>query len=130
MNTPATRAGAGVEISLRIGQHVRHGDYKGERVTGHVRGLSIDGASVLHADITLDAPIIIPARGADDHEIRIWHQNVPAHELAPFDDRDDLIANLMLGGSLAIDWMRKHGATLEAMAPLQAAIDKASGGAS
>jgi hypothetical protein len=121
--------GPGVEISLHIGQHVRHGDYKGERVTGEVRGLSLDRANVLHADITLDAPIIIPARNADDREIHIWHQTVPAHELAPFDARDELIANLMLGASLAIDWMREHGAALETMAPLQAALDKASGSA-
>lgn len=127
MNAPAQHIEAGIEISLRIGQRVRHRDYMGERVTGEVRGLSIDSERVLHADITLDAPIIIPARNAEDREIRIWHQLVPALELSPFDDRDELIANLMLGGSLAIDWMRQHGATLETMAPLQAALEKASG---
>lgn len=87
--------GVGIEISLRIGQHVRHRDYKGERITGTVRGLSIDTDRVLQADIVLDAPIIIPARSADDQAIRLWHQHVPAHELAPFDDRDELIAEML-----------------------------------
>lgn len=99
-NTPS----CGVEISLRIGQHVRHRDHLGQRVTGVVHGLLIDSDRVLQADMVLDAPIIIPARNADDREISIWRQHVPAHELAPFDDRDELIAELRLAceGLLAI----------------------------
>ncbi|BEP42239.1 hypothetical protein [Variovorax sp. V15] len=81
----------GVEISLRIGQHVRHWDHRGQRVTGVVHGLCLDHDSVLQADIVLDAPIVIPAVNAEDHELRIWRQYSPAHELAPFDDRDELI---------------------------------------
>ncbi|MNV82132.1 hypothetical protein D3C71_1758470 [compost metagenome] len=42
----------------------------------------------------LDAPIVIPARNADDREVIIWRQYVPALEMAPFDDRDVLIAEL------------------------------------
>jgi hypothetical protein len=86
---------AGVALNLTIGQRVRHRDYKGQRVTGTVRGLSIDADRVLEADIVLDAPIVIPARGPDDREVSIWHQRVPAHELAPFDEREELIAGLL-----------------------------------
>lgn len=88
------RVEAGLEVSLRLGQRVRHLDYKGQRVTGVVRGLSIDGRSVL-ANIALDAPIVIPARGSADGDISIWHQNVPAVELTPFDDRDELLAEAL-----------------------------------
>ncbi|MGF6347926.1 hypothetical protein [Variovorax sp. W2I14] len=84
--------GPGIEISLRIGQRVRHRDHLGERVTGVLRGLSLDSDRVLQADLVLDAPIVIPARSAEDRAISIWHQHVPAHELAPFDDRDELMA--------------------------------------
>jgi hypothetical protein len=85
---------ASLEISLRIGQRVRHHDFHGKRVTGVVRGLSVE-EDVLHADIALDAAIVIPARNADDRELQIWRQHVPAHELAPFDERDELIENLV-----------------------------------
>lgn len=84
-----------IEIALHIGQHVRQRDHLGQRVTGTVRGLSLDSDRVLQADITLDAPIIIPALNADDREISIWHQHVPAHELAPFDARDELIEGML-----------------------------------
>lgn len=87
--------GSGIEISLRIGQRVRHRDYQGQRVTGMVRGLSIDSDRVLQADIVLDTAIVIPAIGPDDREISIWNQHVPAHELAPFDEREELIAELV-----------------------------------
>lgn len=95
MSTAQHAPGPGFEISLRLGQHVRHRDHLGQRVTGVVRGLSIDSDRVLQADIVLDAPIVIPARSTDDREISIWHQHVPAHELTPFDDRDELVAELL-----------------------------------
>lgn len=98
------RVEAGLEMSLRIGQHVRHLDYKGQRVTGRVRGFDLDGEGRLNASIVLDAPIVIPARTADDRDISIWHQHVPAMELTPFDERDELIADLAsaLGGLLSV----------------------------
>lgn len=80
--------------SLHIGQHVRHHDHKGTRVTGVVCGLMLDEGGQLVADIVLDAPIIIPARGGFS-ETRIHRQHLPAHELAPFDDRDELISELL-----------------------------------
>lgn len=85
---------ASLEISLRIGQRVRHHDVHGKRVTGVVRGLCVD-EDVLHADIVLDEAIVIPPINADDHELRIYRQHVPAHELAPFDEREELIAQLL-----------------------------------
>lgn len=85
---------ASIEISLRIGQHVRHRDFHGKRVTGVVRGLSVE-EDVLHADLALDDAIVIPPIDADDHELRIYRQHVPAHELAPFDEREELIAQLL-----------------------------------
>lgn len=95
MNAAQQTPGSGIEISLRLGQRVRHHDHLGQRVTGVVRGISIDSDSVMRAHIVLDTPIVIPARGADDREINIWHQDVPAHELVPFDDRDELVAELL-----------------------------------
>lgn len=90
------RVDAGIEMSLRIGQHVRNRDHLGARFTGRVRGLSIDIERVLQADIVLDAPIVIPARDAGDRDISIWHQHVPAHELTPFDERDELLAEALV----------------------------------
>ena len=87
-------AQTGISLNLSIGQRVRHHDYNGTRVTGVVRGISVSSERVLEADIVLDAPIVIPARGDGDREISIWHQHVAAHELAPFDDRDEVIAEL------------------------------------
>lgn len=43
--------------------------------------------------IALDQPIVIPAT-ADIREIQIYTQHVPAHEVAPFDALDELIAEL------------------------------------
>lgn len=86
---------ATLEISLRIGQRVRHQDFKGKRVTGIVRGFSVDTEDVLHADIALDEAIVIAPLDANDHEVRIYRQHVPAHELAPFDEREELIATLL-----------------------------------
>lgn len=85
---------AGLEMSVRIGQHVRHRDYQGKRVTGVVRGISLDGDGRLEAHIVLDAPIVIPKHAGIDREISIWHQHVPIIELAPFDERDEQIAEL------------------------------------
>lgn len=110
LQTVERSADAGIEMSLRIGQRVRHQDYQGRRVTGVVRGLSIDVDRVLQADIVLDAPIVIPALTPDDREISIWHQHVPAHELTPFDDRDELIAALLTALQEAIDAVKTfHG---------------------
>ena len=87
-------AHTGIALNLTIGQRVRHHDYKGTRVTGVVRGISLSSEHVLEADIVLDAPIVIVARGDGDREISIWNQHVAAHELTPFDARDELIAGL------------------------------------
>lgn len=93
---------AGVELSIRIGQRVRHQDYQGQRVTGVVHGLSVEDRALM-ADIVLDTPIVIPASG-DSHPIRIHRQYVPAHELAPFDEREELIAEMLaaLQGVVAV----------------------------
>lgn len=85
-------AQTGIALNLTIGQHVRHRDYKGRRVTGTVKGLSIDSDGSLQADIALDAPIVIEA--GEGRPLDIWRQCVPVHELAAFDDRDEVIAEL------------------------------------
>lgn len=139
--TTALQAGAGVEISLRIGQRVRHRDFHGKRVTGVVRGLSVDNEdNALHADIVLDEAIVIPPINADDRELRIYRQYVPAHELAPFDEREELIAALLgvaqrCEQRLAAEKWRTDGPR-EALAPeavllldLRTAIAKARGAA-
>lgn len=84
---------AGVEMTIRIGQRVRHQDYKGQRVTGVVCGLSVEDRELM-VDIALDAPIVIPA-SEDYREVRIYRQHVPAHELAPFDEREELISGML-----------------------------------
>lgn len=131
---PIPTVDARVEISLRIGQPVRHHDHAGKRVTGKVRGLSIDSDRVLMADIVLDAPIVIPAISADDREIKLWHQHVPAHELTPFDERDEVIAELLDALERArsgLAWYQDRnpgqadGSDDEAMAQIDAAIAKA-----
>lgn len=127
---------AGVEISLRIGQRVRHRDYKGQRVTGVVHCLSIESNRVLEADIVLDAPIVIPARGTDDREISIWRQHLPAHELTPFDERDELITEMLAALQLAAKELQAMRAAVgaglltdESIASVKAAIAKATGSA-
>lgn len=85
---------AGVEMSFRIGQRVRHQDYKGQRVTGVVRGLSIESERGLIVDIALDAPIVIPA-GHGYAAISLYTQHAPAHEFSPFDERDELVAEML-----------------------------------
>lgn len=86
---------ASAQISLRIGQHVRHRDHLGKRVTGRVRGLTIEGDDdTLKAHFVLDEPIVIPA--ADGYaQFDIWHQTVPAHELTPFDERDEQVSEML-----------------------------------
>lgn len=84
---------AGIDLSIHIGQRVRHQDYKGQRVTGVVRGLSVDDQTLM-VDIALDAPIVIEPLRDGDVAINIYRQHVPAHELAAFDDRDELIEQL------------------------------------
>jgi hypothetical protein len=91
---PTQLLDAGADMSFRIGQHVRHRDYKGERVTGVVRSLELDSERGLMVCIALDAPIVIPA-GEGYSETRIWNQHAPAHEFRPFDERDELIAELV-----------------------------------
>lgn len=93
MSAPHQTALAVAAISLHIGQRVRHRDHKGQRVTGVVRGLYIDSEGPPVADVALDQPIVIPA-SADHREIQIHRQQLPAIELSPFDDRDELMAEL------------------------------------
>jgi hypothetical protein len=64
----------------------------------------VSSERVLEADIVLDAPIVIPARGDGDREISIWHQRVAAHELVPFDDRDEVIAELRAALHAMLDY--------------------------
>lgn len=97
-------AQTGISLNLSIGQRVRHHDYNGTRVTGVVRGISVSSERVLEADIVLDAPIVIPSRGEGDREISIWHQHVAAHELAAFDDRDEVIAELRAALQAMLDY--------------------------
>jgi hypothetical protein len=101
MNAGPIDAGAG--MLFRIGQHVRHRDYKGQRVTGVVRSLTIEGDGGLIVGIALDAPIVIPA-GDGQRPIDIWNQHAPAHEFSPFDERDELIAEMLaaLRGVVAV----------------------------
>ena len=82
----------GVSISLQLGQHVRHRDFKGKRVTGVVQSLSIEPERGLMVDIILDEAIVIEVEG--ERPINIYRQHVPAHEVQPFDERDELIAEL------------------------------------
>jgi hypothetical protein len=91
---PTQLLDAGADMSFRIGQRVRHLDYKGQRMTGVVRGLSLDSEQGLMVSIALDSPIVIPA-GEGYSETTIWNQHAPAHEFRPFDERDELIAGLL-----------------------------------
>jgi hypothetical protein len=105
---PAPRIDAGIDLSIRLGQRYRHRDYAGKRVTGTASGISVDSEGELRVDLVLDAPIIIPARGDGDTEIRLWRQHVPAHELAPFDDREELIATLMQALQAEQEWRARN----------------------
>lgn len=125
MNTQFT---AGVEISLRIGQRVRLQDYKGQRVTGTVRSLILEENSALMADCVLDAPIVIPPLSEGDREITLHRQYVPAAELAPLDERDELIAEL-LQAAKAVAFSNGFDAALpDKMEALRAAVARATAG--
>ncbi len=94
--TPRHTPSACAAIDLRIGQHVRHTEFRGQRVTGVVIGLSLGESRELMADVVLHQPIIIPA-SADGRwaETSVHRQYVPVVELSPYDERDDLIADLL-----------------------------------
>ncbi len=127
MNAALQTPGSGIEISLRLGQRVRRDDFKGQRITGVIRGLSIDGDHVLQADIVLDAPIVLPARSAADREISIWNQHIPAHELSPFDERDEFIDEVLVELRHVVRWhdqLQPHD-----IARLKTLIAKATGSA-
>ena len=127
---------AGAEISLRIGQRVSHGEFKGRRVTGIVRGLNISDERGITAIVLLDEPIVIPPHVEGDREIRITWQTIEAHELTPFDARDELIGDL-LGALISLrdapgpsvagfkGWSPVYK---QAIAKAHAAIAKATGG--
>lgn len=102
---PVSSVSAGVELSLRIGQHVKHRDFNGRRVTGIVTGLSIDSEGSMKADIALDAPIVIAA--GEGRPLDLWRQCVPAHELTPFDDRDELIDDLLHALQAEQEWRQR-----------------------
>jgi hypothetical protein len=87
--------GFGVEIALRIGQRVRHRDHLGRRITGVINSLQVESEQGLTASVLLDEPIIIPARGEGDREVRINWQTCPVQEFAPFDDRDEQITEML-----------------------------------
>ena len=84
----------GIDFSLRIGQRVKHHDYQGKRVTGVVRGLSVDDERGLIVSCFLDEPIVIAAGHGFD-ATKIFWQNAQAHEFSPFDERDEVIAELL-----------------------------------
>lgn len=87
---------AGIEISLRIGQRVRHShDYKGARVTGTVQNIGIEEGA-LKATILLDEPIVIAPSTPGEKAIYLYRQHVLAHELTPFDERDQLLRDLLV----------------------------------
>lgn len=119
---------AGIEMSLHIGQRVRHRDYKAQRVTGVVRVLAVEDRELM-VDIVLDAPIVIPADG-EFAASNIYRQYVPAHELAPFDDRDELLAELLAACKALLANAEAGLTNLGAMRAAQAAIAKAEGSAS
>lgn len=118
---------AGLEIALRIGQHVRHRDFNGKRVTGIVRALTYDSDNGLRADIALDEPIIIPARDSDDRELRIYTQYVPAHELAPFDEREELIGEMLEALQFLLSGIEGNCIADNDVTRARAAIAKATG---
>jgi hypothetical protein len=88
---------AEMRVQLAIGQRVRHTDYKRQRVTGVVHGLSIEAERGLMVTVLLDEPIVIPpiAGIEGDRETLIYWQTAQAHEFAPFDERDEQIASLV-----------------------------------
>lgn len=95
LQAAARHADAGVDMTFRIGQRVRHRDYKGRRVTGVVCVLSVDSDRGLMVEIVLDEPIVIEAREPGDRPIDIYRQHAPAHEFSAFDERAELVAEML-----------------------------------
>lgn len=97
MNTslPPLQPAAGAALALSIGQHVRMRDRRdnGDRITGTVRSIGIED-NALWVTVALDEPIVIPAMAADERDIHLRTQHVPAHELHAFDARDEVIEDL------------------------------------
>lgn len=106
----STASQAGLAIALHLGQRVRHQDFKGRRVTGVIRGLSIDMENTLQAEVVLDEAIVFAPLHQGDREVRIHRQCVPAHELAPFDEREELIAALLWALRAEDEWRRREAA--------------------
>lgn len=104
-----TPIAAGSSTALHIGQHVAHHDYKGQRCTGIVQGLTIDNDRGLMVHCVLDEPLVIPA---DQHgpEIRSYHLHAQAHEFAPLTVRDELLAEAL---DLLQTIVRQCGARLD-----------------
>lgn len=126
-NAPAAR----LALALHIGQRVRHQDYQGRRVTGIVQGLWVDIGRGLMVDCVLDAPIVIPPGDGYD-EVRIQRQYAPANEFAPFDDRDELLTELLKAAQairphLPDVWSLDGAGMQPAVQALDAAIAKATG---
>lgn len=121
---------AGVVLALHIGQHVRHRDFNGRRVTGTVFSLGVQD-NALMARIGLDEPIVIEAREPGDRPINIYTQHVPAHELAPFDARDELIAEMLAALRALVEYHDDvpKAADQRLLDAADAAIAKATGGA-
>jgi len=131
---------ATADLSFRIGQRVRHVDYDGKRVTGLIRGLTVDGERGLMVSIALDSPIVIPA-GHGYSATNIYQQHAPAHEFAAFDERDEILAELLAALYDALPYVEdvlsdkaqlacfKRGVVERHARQIRGAIAKAEGGA-
>ncbi len=115
---------AGVEMSFRIGQRVRHHDHNGKRITGLIRSLSIERDSGLMVDISLDTPIVIPA-GDGYRPIDIYTQCAPAHEFQPFDERDELMAEMTAALQKVVANLEAEGDGWNQLDGLRALIQRA-----
>lgn len=78
---------------LRVGQRVRHTDYRGTPVTGVVYGITVDSERGLMVDCVLDTPLVLPATSSCP-ELTIHRQYAPVHEFADADEHAELIACL------------------------------------
>ncbi len=123
------------DCPLRVGQRVRHTDYKGQRVTGVVYGLSIDSEQGLMVDCVLDEPIVMPAT-AYCEEVKLYRQYAQAHEFTAFDERDELVEELTKALDILRDCLENsiellgHDPADDARVKLaRAAIAKATGSA-
>lgn len=131
---------AEMRVSLAIGQRVRHTDFRRKRVTGVVHGMSIEAERGLMVTVLLDEPIVIPPiAGIDgDRETLIHWQTAQAHEFAPFDERDELIAELInalrdlegIAGCLEATCEGDKGTRDNAIDAARIALAKATGSAS